>query len=73
MPQGSVVGPGMFTYYTIQLGKMIEKHHLNYHIYADDTQIYIEFYPKVNGDATTALHKLQRCIEEIKQLMMQTN
>ena len=32
LPQGSVVGPGMFSYYTYPLGKIIQKHNLKYHI-----------------------------------------
>ena len=38
LPQASVVGPGMFSYYTCQLG-IIQKHNLKYHIYADDTHL----------------------------------
>ena len=49
----------MFTYYTYPLGKIIQSHNLKYHIYADDTHIYIEFDPKIPGDTVIALHKLQ--------------
>ena len=70
-PQGSVVGPGMpgmlVPYLTI--GKIIQSHNLKYHIYADDTQIYIEFDPKIPGDTVIALHKLQVCIKEIRLWM----
>ena len=63
VPQGSVVGPcRMFTYYTYPLGKIIQSHNLKYHIYADDTQIYIEFDPKIPGDTVIALHKLQEYV-----------
>ena len=65
LPQGSFVGPGMFSYYTYPLGKIIQKHNLKYHIYADNTQIYIEFNPRIPG--VTALFKQESCITEIKQ------
>ena len=41
LPQGSVVGPGIFTFYIYPLSKIIQHHNLTYHIYADDIQIYI--------------------------------
>ena len=69
VPQGSVVGPVMFIYYTYPLGKIIQSHNLKYHIYADDTQIYIEFDPKIPGDSVIALHKLQECIKELRSWM----
>ena len=69
LPQGSVVGPGMFSYYTYPLGKIIQKHNLRYHIYADDTQLYTEFNPRIPGDSVTALFKLESCITEIKEWM----
>ena len=69
LPQGSVVGPCMFSYYTYPLGKIIQKHNLKYHIYADDTQLYTEFNPRIPGDSVTALFKLESCITEIKQWM----
>ena len=69
LPQGSVVGPGMFSYYTYVLGKIILRHNLKYHRYADDIQIYIEFDPKIPGDAVCALHKVQSCAKDIKLWM----
>ena len=34
-----------------------------------DTQIYIEFDPKIPGDTVIALHKLQECIRELRSWM----
>ena len=46
-PQGSVVGPGMFSYHTYPLGKIIQKTQPKIPHNADDTQIHTEFHPRI--------------------------
>ena len=55
VPQGSVIGPRVFTMYSQYVSTIIRRHGLNYHIYADDVQIYISFDPNVPGDAACAI------------------
>ena len=67
VPQGSVLGPELFKDYSAPLSAIMKSHCLQYHCYADDTQLYVTFKP--GQDEQQALLQLQNCIELIKSWM----
>jgi hypothetical protein len=67
VPQGSVLGPMKFCLYLLPLGAILRHHSVSYHIYADDTQLYISFEMK---DPKAALSKLNTCISDIRTWMI---
>ena len=67
VPQGSVLGPMKFCLYLLPLGAILRHHNIGYHIYADDTQLYISFKCK---DPLESLTKLNMCISDIRVWMI---
>ena len=66
MPQGSVLGPLLFTLYSAPIASIVRRHGLIAHLYADDTQLYIVF---DQDDAVDTIKRIEACVMEIKEWM----
>ena len=69
VPQGSVLGPLLFTLYTTPLSSVINDHSIPHHLYADDSQLYVSLSA---SDSPASVKKLQSCLASI-QNWMQSN
>ena len=65
VPQGSILGPLLFSLYMLPLGAIFTKHNIKYHCYADDTQFYLPLSP----GCTQPLEKMLRCLRDVKNWM----
>ena len=65
VPQGSILGPILYQLYTAPLESIIKKYGLSFHIYADDTQIYISLSNEPNS-----INTLEKCLEDIRNWMV---
>ena len=73
VPQGSVLRPIFYLLYTAPLGDIMRRHGISYHMYADDTQIYLTFKSSVLADMEQSRERVEACVREIDQWMLHNN
>ena len=67
VPQGSVLGPGLFSDYSSPVASLIRSFGISAHCYADDTQLYVSFTP--DKDEAVVRERLEDCIAELRVWM----
>ena len=66
VPQGSVLGPALFTLFATPCSAIISCFDINHHLHADDTQIYMSLSV---SNAKEYLEKLQHCLMSVSAWM----
>ena len=71
VPQGSLLGPVLFILYIKQLEMIARKYGLSIQLYADDSQLYISFHPMKPSELHNVTEKINQCLAEVKEWMVQ--
>ena len=69
VPQGSCLGPVLFTQYASSLFGIFNKHSVCAHAYADDHQLYTDFSPNQTSLNDAVTH-MESCLQEVKSWMI---
>ena len=71
VPQGSCLGPLLFSIYTSQIFDIVSDHLPNVHCFADDTQLYLSFRPDDQASQDAAVAAMEACIRDVRLWMLQ--
>ena len=70
VPQGSVLGPLLFTAYVSPIGRVIESFNIGYHQFADDTQLFVAV---DTPDTLTSLSRMTECSNAVQQWFLEND
>ena len=72
-PTRICVGPNPLLHLYAAIGAIFRKHQLQYHLYADDAQLYVDLGGVRDGETADAVCRVERCIEEARLWMSDNN
>ena len=70
IPQGSCLGPFLFTLYTSRLFQIVQVHLSDVHCFADDTQLYISLRPNDASNELPTLNAMESCVDDIRSWVL---
>ena len=65
VPQGSVLCLILYLLYTSPLGEVLRRHNMNFHFYADDSQVYFSF----DSNSSVIVPRIEACLHDIATWM----
>ena len=65
VPQRFVLDPLLYLFYTSPIVDIIKFHNLQYHLFADDIQLYISFKTDCSYDLSLAKRRVECCVNDI--------
>ena len=69
VPQGSILEPILYLLYTSPLADILKHHNMCYHLYADDTQMYVSFVTNDDNSLNSSITKIENCLSDINLWM----